>query len=120
MSVQFINWHFGTTRLYRIQNGVVYENILIFRLHHIITLRSNRRHATVHVYRTLVPYTFHHTINYDERSGSSYAGAKQNKNKNKIKFTKKKQNSKSKKINSSTKPTCNEQQSDRLRADLRP
>ena len=60
---------------HRFQHGVVDEDVLVFRLDHVVALRPEARHVTVHVDRVLVAQAFQHRVDDDEGARPTHSGA---------------------------------------------
>jgi len=67
--------HLGDARLYRLDERVVDEHVLVLGLHHVVALRAQARHVTVHVQRLLVSNAFQHRVDDDHGTGPTHAGA---------------------------------------------
>lgn len=53
---------------------VVNEDILVFRLDHVVPLSAHERHVTVDVHRLLVFDSLQHGVDDDEAAGPTHAG----------------------------------------------
>ena len=49
----------------------MYEDVLVFRLHHVVALRSQTRHVAVHVNTALMFDSFEHRIDDDEGASAT-------------------------------------------------
>ena len=59
--------YLGRAALDRLEHGVVHEDVLVLRLHHVVALRAQARHVTVDVDRLLVSDPLQHGVDDDER-----------------------------------------------------
>ena len=57
-----------------LQQGVVDEDVLVFRLHHVVALRTQAGHVTINVHSLLVLDAFQHGVDDDEGSSAAHAG----------------------------------------------
>jgi hypothetical protein len=66
---------FGATVQDGIDQGVVDEDVLVLSLHHVVALRPQDGHVTVHVDGPFVTDSFEHRVDDDDGTGSTDAGA---------------------------------------------
>jgi hypothetical protein len=55
VSVQVASRDFGVSGLDGLQNGIVYEDVLVLGLDHVVALRSKARHVTVDIDSLVLP-----------------------------------------------------------------
>ena len=56
-----------------LQQGIVDEDVLVFRLHHVVALRPQAGHVTVYVHSLLVLDAFQHGVDDDKGSCASHS-----------------------------------------------
>lgn len=65
--------HLGVATRGSLQQGLVDEDVLILRLHHVIALGAHARHMPVDVHGLLVLHPLQHGVNDNEAAGSAHA-----------------------------------------------
>jgi len=75
MRVQTASGDLGVAALYGVDECVVDEDVLVLGLHHVVALRAETRHVTVHVERPLVFGALQHRVDDDHRSSATHSGA---------------------------------------------
>ena len=58
-----------------LQQGVVYEDVLVLCLHHVVPLGPETRHVAVHVHGLLVLHPLQHGVYHNEGAGATHPGA---------------------------------------------
>lgn len=58
-----------------LQQGLVDEDILIFRLHHVVPLSTHAGHVTVDIHRLLVLHPLKHGLYYDKTACPTHTSA---------------------------------------------
>jgi len=79
--VEIARGYLSGSTLDGLEHGVVYENILVLGLHHVVTLCAQARHVTIDVDRLLVSDPLQHRVDDDERPRATDARTRQTDNK---------------------------------------
>lgn len=67
--------HLGIAACGCFQQGLVDEDVLVLRLHHVVALRAHARHVPVDVHGLLVLHPLQHGVDDNEAPSSAHAGA---------------------------------------------
>lgn len=65
--------HLGEAAHDGLEQRVVDEDVLVLSLHHVVTLRAEAGHVTVHVDRLLVADALQHRVDHDEGASATHA-----------------------------------------------
>jgi hypothetical protein len=63
MSVQVSSWNFSVSALDGLQYGIMYEDVLVLGLDHVVSLRSKARHMTIDIDSFVLSDALQHGIN---------------------------------------------------------